>query len=93
MVTCTVIYELIFVEVKKVVAESKRTYEPIDDDMESPATKRNKIYKKLQNYIPKAVGILYWKQEKKNAAHVEADRAGRVEQDNTGHIEKDKDED
>ena len=61
--------------------------------MEQPATKRNMIYEKLQNYIPEAVGILYWKEEQKIAAHVEEDSVGPVEKANTGLVEKDKDKD
>ena len=41
------------------VDESKRTYVPIDDDTESLTEKRNKIYEKLQDYIPDSVGVLY----------------------------------
>ena len=38
---------------------------PVEDDTESPAEKRNKIYEKLQDHIPDAVGVLYWKEEQK----------------------------
>ena len=60
-----------FVEVRKVVHESKRTYVPIDDDTESPAMKRHKIYSALQDCLPDSVGVIYWKEEQKTIAQIE----------------------
>ena len=54
-----------FLETRPVTDESKRTYVPVEDDIESPAEKRNKIYEKLQDHIPDAVGVLYWKEQQK----------------------------
>ena len=38
---------------------------PVEDDREQPEEKRNKIYEKLQEHIPDAVGVLYWKEQNK----------------------------
>ena len=50
---------------RQVVDQSKRVYVPVEDDTEQPEEKRNKIYEKLQEHIPDAVGLLYWKEQNK----------------------------
>ena len=50
---------------RQVVDQSKRVYVPVEDDTEQPEEKRNKIYEKLQEHIPDAVGVLYWKEQNK----------------------------
>ena len=54
------------------IFKSKRTYVPVEDDTESPQQKRDRLYERLHKYIPNAVGVLYWKEEKKQRAMAKA---------------------
>ena len=57
--------EILHLETRSEVDESKRRYMPLDNDTEPPPAKRNKIYERIHQFIPNAVGVLYWKEERK----------------------------
>ena len=46
------------------VVSTKQRFQPIDDDMESSAEKRQKILGNLSAHIPHALSVQYWKKEK-----------------------------
>ena len=60
----------IFTGSQQLVDKTKCKYMPIEDDRESPTARRNKIYEKLHEYIPDAVGVLYWKEERRETVSV-----------------------
>ena len=45
---------------RPLVDPRKKTFQPIDNS-ESDSDKRDKIFSKLNSYIPKSVGVMYWK--------------------------------
>ena len=63
---------VIFLETRPTTDERKRRYVPVENDTESPAEKRNKVYEALQYHIPDAIGVLYWKEQQKEMGNNEA---------------------